>query len=50
MYIKVKSKVRTKAGCSDTFNLITGLMQGESLSPSLSNSFINHLDEAMDDV
>ena len=50
MYSKVKSKVRTNAGCSDTFNLTTGLMQGECLSPSLFSSFINDVDEAMDDV
>ena len=50
MYSKVKSKVRTNAGYSDTFNLTTGLMQGECLSPSLFSSFINDLDEAMDDV
>ena len=50
MYSKVQSKVRTTAGCSDTFNLTTGLMQGECLSPSLFSSFINDLDEAMDDV
>ena len=50
MYSKVKSIVRTNAGCSDTFNLTTGLMQGECLSPSLFSSFINDLDEAMDDV
>ena len=50
MYSKVKSKVRTNAGCSDAFNLTMGLMQGEYLSPSLFSSFINDLDEAMDDV
>ena len=50
MYSKAKSKVRTNAGCSDTFNLTTGLMQGECLSPSLLSSFINDLDEAIDDV
>ena len=46
MYSKVKHKVRTKAGCSDTLNLTTGLMQGECLSPSLFSSFINDLDGA----
>ena len=49
MYSKVKSKVGTNAGCSDTFNLTTGLMQGECLSLSF-GSFISDLDEAMDDV
>ena len=50
MYSKIKSKVRTNVGCSDTFNLTTGLMQGECLSLPLFSSFINDLDEAMDDV
>ena len=50
MYSKVNSKVRTNAGCTDTFNLTTRLMQGERPSPSLFSSFINDLDEAMDDV
>ena len=50
MYSKVNSKVRTNAGCSDTFNLTTRLMQGECPSPSLFSSFINDLEEAMDDV
>ena len=44
MYSKVKSKVRTNAGCGDTFNLTTGLMQGGCLSPSLFSIFINDLD------
>ena len=50
MYSKVKNKVRTKAGCSDTLNLTTGLMQGECLSLSLFSSFINDLDGATGDV
>ena len=50
MYSKVKSKARTHAGCSDTINLTTSIMQGECLSPSIFSSFINDLDKAMDDV
>ena len=50
MYSEVKSKVRTNAGYNDAFYLTTGLMQEECLSPSLFSSFINDLDEAMDDV
>ena len=50
MYSKVKGKVRTNAGYNDAFYLTTGLMQGECLFPSLFSSFINDLDEAVDDV
>ena len=50
MYRKIKSKVRTSDGYTDTFPLNTGLLQGECLSPSLFSMFIDDVVEYMNNV
>ena len=50
MYSKIKSKVRTTEGTTNSFEISTGLMQGECLSPSLFSFYINDMDEVMNDT
>ena len=50
MYRKIKSKVRTSNGYTDTFPLNIGLLQSECLSPSLFSMFIDDVVEYMNNV
>ena len=47
MYRKMKCQVRTVDGSSTSFSLNNGLMQGESLSPTLFSILINDIVYAM---
>ncbi len=50
MYSKIRSKVKTSAGISDTFLLQNGLMQGECLSPTLFSLYINDIVNCIDNI
>ncbi len=50
MYSKIKSRVKTTQGYSDTFPLSSGVMQGECLSPSLFSLYINDIVTCIDNI
>ena len=50
MYSKINSKVRTSNGSSGTFSQKCGVMQGESLSPSLFSISINEIETIMNTI
>ena len=50
MYCKMKCRVRTDDGITAPFNMNKGLMQGESISPTLFSAFINDIVEAMNKI
>ena len=50
MLSKIQSKIRTTEGISKTFDLTTGRMQGECLSPTLFIIYINSLSDIMKSV
>lgn len=49
MYAKAKAKVRTPMGATDSFDVDTGVLQGEILSPLLFNLFLNNLIDRLND-
>ena len=50
MYSKMKCRVRTDDGLTAPFNMDNGLMQSESISPTLFSAFINDIVEAMNKI
>ena len=50
MYSKINSKVRTSNGVSGTFSQQCGVMQGESLSPTLFAISINEVEALMNNI
>ena len=50
MYSKINSKVRTSNGVSGTFSQQRGVMQGESLSPTLFAISINEIETLMNNI
>ncbi len=50
MYSKIKSRVKTTEGSTDTFPLESGVMQGECLSPSLFSLYINDIVMCIDNT
>ena len=50
MYSKINSKVRTSNGSSGTFSQKCGVMQGESLSPSLFSISINEIETILNSI
>ena len=50
MYSKMSSKVKTSEGQSESFPQAKGLMQGECLSPTLFASYINKLEDHINEI
>ena len=50
MYSKINSKVRTSNGVSGTFSQQFGVIQGESLSPTLFAISINEVEALMNNI
>ena len=50
MYSKTSSKVRTASRMSNPFNLESGVMQGECLSPSFFALHINEIESKMNEI
>ena len=50
MYSKISSKVKTSEGQSESFPQAKGLMQGECLSPTLFASYINELEDHVNEI
>ena len=50
MYSKMKTRVRSTEGYTNSFLLENGLMQGECLSPSLFSMYLNDIVEHIESV
>ena len=50
MYSQLKCQVRTTEGMSECFSQDNGVLQGESLSPTLFAAYINELESRMNAV
>ena len=50
MYSKIKTRVRSSEGYTNSFLLENGLMQGECLSPSLFSMYLNDIVEHIESV